>query len=297
MDVDVNTAIHVRRGVVRSKSAGVVEKAPKIEAGIRDVPIPPHILDAVVDHKKQHGAPGLHGRCFPGATGGHLSPSAFYGKVSRTRRSKPDTRGWGWYEARCLAGREDLRFPHLRHEALIEAARHGVTLAELMALGGHSTSHAAMRYAIDVDTSAAPGAWCQRTSEVFADVAAQEGGDGVPIELGTTYADVRYAIKAKTASKLTVAKSPYGASGWRFGSRLTRAGKAYRGRRVELWIRIQGTWLDYEQPKRTNRQGRVSWHTRPDLPKAPARYAFQFRFTGDKTTKPARSAVFNLNPR
>lgn len=39
-----------------------------------------------------------------------------------------------------------LRFHDLRHGALTEAARHGATLAELMALGGHSTSHAAMRY-------------------------------------------------------------------------------------------------------------------------------------------------------
>lgn len=83
---------------------------------------------------------------FPGAGGGHLAPSAFYGKVARKRRGKPDTKGWGWYEARRLAGREDLRFHDLRHGALTEAARHGATLADLMALGGHSTSHAAMRY-------------------------------------------------------------------------------------------------------------------------------------------------------
>ena len=55
-------------------------------------------------------------------------------------------RGWGWYEARRVAGRKDLRFHDLRHGALTEAARHGATLAELMALGGHSTSQAALRY-------------------------------------------------------------------------------------------------------------------------------------------------------
>ena len=147
MDVDTkNAVIHVRRGVVRSKSAGVVAKAPKSEAGIRDVPIPPDILEAVVEHRKEHAAPGPQGLMFPGAAGGHLSPSAFYGKVSKKRRGKPDTTGWGWYEARRLAGRDDLRFHDLRHGALTEAARHGATLAELMALGGHSTSQAAMRY-------------------------------------------------------------------------------------------------------------------------------------------------------
>jgi integrase len=146
-DIDLaNAVIRVRRGVVRSRSAGVVAKAPKSEAGIRDVPIPPDTLDAVRDHIAQHAAPGAQGLLFPGRNGEHLSPSAFYGKVPKKRRGKPDTTGWGWYEARRLAGREDLRFHDLRHGALTEAARHGATLAELMALGGHSTNQAAMRY-------------------------------------------------------------------------------------------------------------------------------------------------------
>ena len=45
------------------------------------------------------------------------SPSAFYGKVSKKRCGKPDTSGWGWYEARRVAVREDLRFHVLRHGA------------------------------------------------------------------------------------------------------------------------------------------------------------------------------------
>ncbi len=146
-DIDlVQGVIRVRRGVVRSRSAGVIAKAPKSEAGIRDVPIPPDIIEEVREHEKHHSASGPQGLIFPGRNAEHLSPSAFYGKVSKKRRGKPDTKGWGWYEARRLAGREDLRFHDLRHGALTEAARHGATLAELMALGGHSTSQAAMRY-------------------------------------------------------------------------------------------------------------------------------------------------------
>lgn len=146
-DVDTKHAvIHVRRGVVRSKSAGVVAKAPKSDAGIRDVPIPPDILPAVRDHKLQHAAPGGQGLMFPGRNGGHLSPSAFYGKAAVVVAGEIRRKGWGWYEARRAAGREDLRFHDLRHGALTDAARHGATLAELMAMGGHSTSQAAMRY-------------------------------------------------------------------------------------------------------------------------------------------------------
>ena len=146
-DIDIpQGVIRVRRGVVRSRSAGVIAKAPKSEAGIRDVPIPPDIIEAVREHTRHHAAPGPQGLIFPGRNTEHLSPSAFYGKVSKKRRGKLSTRGWGWYEARRVAGREDLRFHDLRHGALTEAARHGATLAELMALGGHSTNQAAMRY-------------------------------------------------------------------------------------------------------------------------------------------------------
>jgi integrase len=146
-DVDLtNAVIRVHRGVVRSRSAGVVAKAPKSEAGIRDVPIPPDILDAIREHQRLHAADGANGLMFPGGNGGHLSPSAFYGKATKVRRGSPATKGWGWYEARRLADREDLRFHDLRHGALTEAARHGATLAELMAFGGHSTNEAAMRY-------------------------------------------------------------------------------------------------------------------------------------------------------
>ncbi len=146
-DIDLaQGVIRVRRGVIRSRSAGVIAKAPKSEAGIRDVPIPPDIIEALREHNKHHAAPGHQGLIFPGRNTEHLSPSAFYGKISKKSRGKPATNGWGWYEARRVAGREDLRFHDLRHGALTEAARHGATLAELMALGGHSTNQAAMRY-------------------------------------------------------------------------------------------------------------------------------------------------------
>lgn len=139
--------LKVRRGVVRSRSAGVIAKAPKSEAGIRDVPVPPHLLPALREHLLRHAAAGVDGLLFPSRTGGHLSPSAFYGRAAKvTRDGQIRTRGWGWYEARRLAGRTDLHFHDLRHGALTEAARHGATLAELMALGGHSTPAAAHRY-------------------------------------------------------------------------------------------------------------------------------------------------------
>ena len=109
--------IRVRRGVVRSRSAGVVAKAPECEVGIRDVPIPPDIIGAAREHKKLHAASGPQGSISTDCNSEHLSLSAFYGKVAKKRRGKSSTRGRGWYEARRVAGREGLRFHHLRHGA------------------------------------------------------------------------------------------------------------------------------------------------------------------------------------
>lgn len=147
-DLDTkNGVIRVRRGVVRSKSAGVVTKKPKSDAGSRDVPVPPHLLSTLREHLLQHAAPGPSGLLFPGRTGGHLAPSAFYGRAAiMSKDGSIKRRGWGWYEARRIAGRADLRFHDLRHGALTEAAKLGATLAELMALAGHSTTQAAQRY-------------------------------------------------------------------------------------------------------------------------------------------------------
>lgn len=145
-DIDVkNGIVKVRRGVVRTK-AGVLAKKPKTDASERDLPIPPHLMPAVREHLLQHTQPGASGLLFPGRSGEHLSPSAFYGRATEKRRGKPDKKGWGWYEARRVIGRPELHFHDLRHGALTEAARNGATLAELMALGGHSTSQAAMLY-------------------------------------------------------------------------------------------------------------------------------------------------------
>jgi len=155
-DVDLKRGlIRVRRGVVRVRDVDedgnvtIVRKvkAPKTDAGIRDVPIPPHLIDDLRDHLATHVEPGKDALLFPGHQGGHLSSSAFYGRESMLNQDKTIKRkGHGYFEARRIAGRRDLNFHALRHTGLTNAAVAGGTLAELMALAGHSTSGAAMRY-------------------------------------------------------------------------------------------------------------------------------------------------------
>lgn len=130
---DINTktgVIHVRRGVVRAAGETIV-KAPKTEAGARDVTIPPHLLPLVREHLLQHAEPGKDGLLFPARGGGHLQPSTLY-RV--------------FYPAREAAGRPDLRFHDLHHTGAYLAAQTGATLSELMARLGHSTPAAALRY-------------------------------------------------------------------------------------------------------------------------------------------------------
>lgn len=155
-DIDLkNKIIRVRRGVVRVKTetgTARLVKTPKTDAGVRDVPIPPHVLPDLRAHLLEHTAPGRDGLLFPGRDPEtHLTSSAFYGRASTFYESGPrkgerKVKGHGFFEARRLAGRSDLHFHDLRHTGLTNAAVAGATLAELMALAGHSTPGAAMRY-------------------------------------------------------------------------------------------------------------------------------------------------------
>ena len=145
IDAKIGT-IHVRRGVVRTKS-GYVVKAPKSDAGIRDVSIPPHLLPSVREHLLQHTQPGKDGLLFAGKDGQHLAPSTFYGRAVEYHRDGSVKReGSGYYAARQAAGRDDLRFHDLRHTGAVLAAQTGAALADLMGRLGHSTPAAALRY-------------------------------------------------------------------------------------------------------------------------------------------------------
>lgn len=130
-DVDLSAGLlRVRRAVTWADGVPVVG-TPTSEAGARNVHIPPHLVDLVREHIRDHAAPGRTGLLFPNANGDHLHHGSLY-KVF-----KP---------ARLAAGRPDLRWHDLRHTGAVFAAQSGATLAELMNRLGHSTVGAAMRY-------------------------------------------------------------------------------------------------------------------------------------------------------
>lgn len=140
-DVDLKLGqLHIRRAVARANGRALIG-TPKSDAGHRDVAIPPHLIPLISKHLADHAMAGKEGLMFPNASGGHLNPSSLYGR-KRTRTRK----GWGFYEARAQAEREDLRWHDLRHTGAVLAAATGATLAELMGRLGHSTPGAALRY-------------------------------------------------------------------------------------------------------------------------------------------------------
>ena len=146
-DVDTRRGVlRIRRGVVRVTGQGKLVKAPKSDAGVRDVAIPPHLLPAVREHLLAHAEKGRDGLLFPATQGGQIPPSSFYGKATTKQKDGTTRAGWGFYEARRVAGRPDLAFHDLRHTGAVLAAQTGATLAELMGRLGHSTPGAAMRY-------------------------------------------------------------------------------------------------------------------------------------------------------
>jgi len=132
-DLDLEAGVvRIRRAVVRADGQMVV-KAPKSEAGKRDVTIPPHLLGVLRDHLARHTGPDAGALVWPAATdpAKHISQSS----VEIV-----------FYRAREIAGRPDLRFHDLRHTGATMAAATGATIRDLMSRLGHSSPAMAMAY-------------------------------------------------------------------------------------------------------------------------------------------------------
>lgn len=132
-DIDrKNHTVKVTRAAVLVGGA-IVVTTPKSDAGIRTVPIPPHVWPLVRDHLDAMGVTGKDALLFPAAS-------------DPTKHLRSGTLAKVFYRARVKIGRPDLRFHDLRHTAGSNATRVGANLAEVMGMLGHSTAAAALRY-------------------------------------------------------------------------------------------------------------------------------------------------------
>jgi hypothetical protein len=162
--------------------------------------------------------------------------------------------------------------------------------SQLYSIGSYDGTAASKSFNLRV----CDGHGLKRTYDVYV-YWVQYDADGAAIVDGVTDGSFTYTLKPRAASRLTVTKDPYGSTGWRFAGRLARAGKPYAHQRVQLFIRWNGSWRDFEETKRTNNRGRVSWHTGRSLGKN--HYVFRLRYSGNTTTKPGWSTRFRLNGR
>lgn len=141
---DDGATLKVQRAMT-FREGRVLVGAPKSDAGRRDVTVPPHLRDALIQHLSMHARPGPDGLLFPsvrppkgtcgcghnGCSGGHMTGTTMF----------------RWFDAaRRAADRPDLRFHDLRHTGLTLAAHAGATLPDLMKRAGHSSVDAAQVY-------------------------------------------------------------------------------------------------------------------------------------------------------
>lgn len=126
------TVIRVRRAVSRLRGEWLVG-TPKSRAGMRDVVVPPHIVEAIHRHLAEFTGDDPEALLWPSV----LDPERHLQRSTLTLAFKP---------AAAAAGRSDLRLHDLRHTAAVLGAIAGGTTAELMGRLGHSTPAAAQRY-------------------------------------------------------------------------------------------------------------------------------------------------------
>ena len=112
------------------------------------------------------------------------------------------------------------------------------------------------------------------------------------IESGMTTGHFKYVKQRKASCQITTKKWAYGSSGWGFKGRLLRDGSAYANRKVDVQVRVAGSWRHLGPKKLTNRRGIATWHTDRSIPRN--RYLFKLRFDGNSSTKACSSDSFRL---
>ncbi|MDV7245503.1 MULTISPECIES: tyrosine-type recombinase/integrase [Rhodococcus] len=132
---DAECSVHVRRATVRA-GKGFITDRPKTPAALRTVPLPHELRRVLEDHIAEYAEAGADGLVFPAPGGGHAHRQPFANALRKGAES---------------VGFPTLRVHDLRHSALTNWGRAGATLADLLALGGHTTAALTARY-----THAAP---------------------------------------------------------------------------------------------------------------------------------------------
>lgn len=132
-DIDMgkdSLAVTVRRAVTRVDGAFKVDR-PKSKAALRTVPLPESLRPALVHHLKTYALPGKDGLVFPTRTGSMMFASTFRYSFARAAEA---------------IGKPEVTPHGLRHSAATVFAQRGFTLADHMAVMGHTSAAMSARY-------------------------------------------------------------------------------------------------------------------------------------------------------
>lgn len=130
---------------VQARGSGVREETPKTSAGVRSVPVPPHIVPELTAHLEKHAADGRDGLLFPRKG----DPLTFHNPNTVRKHFNAALAA---VNAPRIAGDDDrdplehFTFHGLRHSALTRLGQAGATTAELKAYAGHSDGASVERY-------------------------------------------------------------------------------------------------------------------------------------------------------
>jgi integrase len=124
------TVVYDKQAVVHNT---LVVGAPKTDAGMRSVTVPPHVAEMLREHMRTYTGNGPEAFVFTTTRGKRLSQTAFTKSLKNGFAS---------------VGKPDMRVHDLRHVGATLAAQAGATTKELMARLGHTTPGMAMRYQI-----------------------------------------------------------------------------------------------------------------------------------------------------
>jgi integrase len=157
VDVPART-VHVRRVVVETSGRCEVRAYPKSRAGVRRLPMPDFLVEALSEHRARHALPG--GLVFCTATGGALRRSNFRRRV--------------WLPTLDRSGLDPgLRFHDLRHSYATWLVSDGVPVNVVQRLMGHETASTTLNRYVH-----APDDYDERVRRIFG-VAAPGPGDGL----------------------------------------------------------------------------------------------------------------------
>lgn len=122
----------------------------------------------------------------------------------------------------------------------------------------------------------------------------------------STYESVAttFEVEGPAPSAVAYGKRPYGAHGWKFPVRVTRASEAWPDKKVTMQARVCGTWHKI-LTKTTNATGRVTFFSTPRAGASSrsacgvriTRLPFRFYVAATAQTKASHSATFRITRR